>query len=133
MYYDQAKYNEENFSSYNDEYKKLHGSSIRLKGLILSGGGQPNLWPHFSEFVGWLSDLDIDLGLITNGFPKNVDNNIYNKFKWIRLSITPEDASPFYPEQKLIYKEFENILNSNVTFGLSYVYGSWTSEEFLKT
>ena len=133
LYYDQAKYNEENFSSYNDEYIKLHGSSIRLKGLILSGGGQPNLWPHFSEFVDWLSDLDIDLGLITNGFPKNVDNNIYNKFKWIRLSITPEDASPFYPEQKFNLQRIpENVLNSNVTFGLSYVYGSWTSEEFLE-
>ena len=36
LYYDQAKYNEENFSKYNSEYKKIHGSSIRLKGLILS-------------------------------------------------------------------------------------------------
>ena len=133
LYYDQAIFNEENFSSYNKEYKKIHGSSIRLKGLILSGGGQPNLWPHFTEFVNWLSGLDIDLGLITNGFPKNVDNSIYNKFKWIRLSITPEDASPFYPEQKFNLQRIpENILNSNVTFGLSYVYGSWTSEEFLK-
>ena len=52
-----------------------------MKGLILSGGGQPNLWPHFSEFVEWLSSLDIDLGLITNGFPKNINDKIYDKFK----------------------------------------------------
>ena len=25
---------------------------------------------------------------------------MYDKFKWVRLSITPEDASPFYPEQR---------------------------------
>ena len=133
LYFDQAKYNEKNFTTYNDEYKKIHGTSIRLKGLILSGGGQPNLWPHFSEFVEWLSKLDIDLGLITNGFPKNIDNSIYDKFKWIRLSITPEDASPFYPDQKFNLQRIpDNILNSNITFGLSYVYGSWTSEAFLK-
>ena len=132
LYYDQAKYNEENFSKYNSEYKKIHGSSIRLKGLILSGGGQPNLWPHFTEFVNWLSKLDIDLGLITNGFPKNIDDSIYDKFKWIRLSITPEDASPFYPDQKFNLQRIpKNILNSNSTFGLSYVYGPWTNDEFL--
>ncbi len=132
LYFDQAEYNEKNFSKYNNEYKKIHGSSIRLKGLILSGGGQPNLWPHFTEFVNWLSDLDIDLGLITNGFPKNIDDSIYNKFKWIRLSITPEDASPFYPNQKFNLQRIpKNILNSNITFGLSYVYGPWTDDEFL--
>ncbi len=132
LYFNQAKFNEENFPLYNNEYKKIHGSSIRLKGLILSGGGQPNLWPHFTEFVNWVSKLDIDLGLITNGFPKNIDNSIYNKFKWIRLSITPEDASPFYPDQKFNLQRIpDNILNSDITFGLSYVYGSWTNEEFL--
>ena len=133
LYFDQADFNETHFKKYNNEFKKIHGSSIRLKGLILSGGGQPNLWPHFSEFVSWLSELDIDLGLITNGFPLKVDDKIYNKFKWIRLSITPEDASPFYPEQKFNLQRIpENILKSDVTFGLSYVYGAWTSEEFLQ-
>ncbi len=132
LYFDQAEYNELNFSKYNNEYKKIHGSSIRLKGLILSGGGQPNLWPHFSEFVEWVSKFDIDLGLITNGFPKNIDDNIYKKFKWIRLSITPEDASPFYPDQKFNLQRIpENILASDLTFGLSYVYGPWTNNEFL--
>lgn len=132
LYFDQAKHNELHFSKYNDEYKKIHGSSIRLKGLILSGGGQPNLWPHFSEFVEWLSNLDIDLGLITNGFPKNIDDEIYKKFKWIRLSITPEDASPFYPDQKFNLQRIpDNIFNSDITFGLSYVYGPWTNNEFL--
>ena len=132
LYFDQAQYNELHFSKFNDEYKKIHGSSIRLKGLILSGGGQPNLWPYFTEFVNWVSELDIDLGLITNGFPKNIDDEIYKKFKWIRLSITPEDASPFYPNQKFNLQRIPtNILGSDVTFGLSYVYGPWTNNEFL--
>jgi hypothetical protein len=134
LYFDQAEYNKKHFSKYNDKYKELTGSDIRLRGLILSGGGQPNLWPHFEKLVNWLSTLDIDVGLITNGFPKNIDNKIYDKFKWIRLSITPEDASPHYIDKKFNLQRIpENIINNEKTFfGLSYVYGPWTDEDILK-
>jgi len=133
LYDNQANYNVNNFSKYNEEYKIVSGSDIRLKGLILSGGGQPNLWPHFSEFVKWLSDKDISLGLITNGFPKNVPESIYDNFDWIRISITPENASSFYPNGKfnLQYIPSNIINNPKVTLGLSYVYGPWTDDEIL--
>jgi organic radical activating enzyme len=134
LYFDQAEYNKKNFSKYNEKYKELTGSDIRLRGLILSGGGQPNLWPHFEKLVEWLSTLDIDIGLITNGFPKNIDDKIYDKFKWIRLSITPEDASPHYVDKKFNLQRIpQNIIdNKNTFFGLSYVYGPWTNEDILK-
>ena len=138
LYFKQAKYNKLNFKKYNDQYNKSCGSDIRLRGLILSGGGQPNLWPHFEEFVDWLSDFDIDLGLITNGFPKKaggraIDEKIYSNFKWIRLSITPEDASPFYPNQRFDLQHLpDTVLNGEQTFGLSYVYGPWTSNDILQ-
>jgi organic radical activating enzyme len=134
LYFDQSNYNKKNFISYNQKYKELTGSDIKLRGLILSGGGQPNLWPHFSEFVKWLSDKDISLGLITNGFPKKIDEDIYNNFDWIRISITPEDASSFYPDGKfnLQYIPKNIISNSEITLGLSYVYGPWTNDDILK-
>lgn len=133
LYDKQAEYNQKNFSEYNELYKKITGSDIRLKGLILSGGGQPNLWPHFEEFVEWLSEKDISLGLITNGFPKKVSEKIYEHFDWIRVSITPEDASPFYPDQKFNLQYIpENIKhNKNITLGLSYVYGPWTDNDII--
>lgn len=133
LYFDQASLNKDRFQKYNDSYRAMSGSDIRLRGLILSGGGQPNLWPHFVEFVEWLSELDIDLGLITNGFPKKIPDEIYNKFKWIRISVTPEDASPHYPEKRfdLQYLPETIINNPNVTVGYSYVYGSWTSDDIL--
>lgn len=133
LYDKQANYNINNFSKYNEEYKIISGSDIRLKGLILSGGGQPNLWPYFSEFVKWLSNKDISLGLITNGFPKNVPENVYDNFDWIRISITPENASSFYPNGKfnLQYIPDNIINNSKITLGLSYVYGPWTDDEIL--
>lgn len=134
LYFEQAEFNKKNFRKYNSSYLKNTGSDIRLKGLILSGGGQPNLWPHFEEFVNWLSDKDISLGLITNGFPKKVSEKIYDNFDWIRISITPEDASSFYPNQKFNLQYVpENILNNKkITLGLSYVYGPWSDDEIIK-
>lgn len=134
LYFEQAEYNKKNFEKYNSSYLKNSGTDIRLKGLILSGGGQPNLWPHFEEFVNWLSDKDISLGLITNGFPKKVSEKVYENFDWIRISITPEDASSFYPNGKFNLQYIpENILgNKKITLGLSYVYGPWTDDEIIK-
>ena len=130
LYEDQADFNRTNFPEYNDRYRKRTGSDIRLRGLILSGGGQPNLWPHFQEFVEWLSDLDIDLGLITNGFPKNVAEDTYRHFKWIRISITPDDASPHYPDGRFDrqYLPATILDNPNLTVGYSYVFGPWTND-----
>ncbi len=133
LYFDQAEFNINQFPEYNRDYQKITGSDIRLKSLILSGGGQPNLWPYFEEFVDWCSQLDIDMGLITNGFPKKVNENIYRKFKWIRISITPEDASPFYVDGKFNRQYMpESIKNNpNIKVGLSYVYGPWTTDDIL--
>lgn len=133
LYFEQADYNKVNFPEYNRKYKEATGSDIRLRGLILSGGGQPNLWPHFTEFVEWLSTLEIDLGLITNGFPKAVPDEIYEKFKWIRISVTPEDCSPHYIDGQFNKQRLpENIKNNpNITVGYSYVYGPWTDDDIL--
>jgi len=133
LYRDQEMYNQEYFPSYNQSYRDIHGCGIRLRGLILSGGGQPNLWPHFAEFVEWLSTLNISLGLITNGFPKTVHEDVYKAFDWIRISITPEDASPHYVNNRfdLQYLPKTIIRNGSITVGYSYVYGSWTKPEIL--
>lgn len=132
-YFDQAEYNRKKFPEYNLLYNKVTGTDIRLRGLILSGGGQPNLWPPFEAFVEWLSTLDIDLGLITNGFPKKVDERIYENFKWIRISITPEVASPHYLNGKFNLQYIPESIkhNPNVTVGYSYVYGHWTGNDIL--
>ncbi len=131
LYTDQAEFNAKHFPVYNNLYKEMCGSDIRLRGLILSGGGQPNLWPHFSEFVDWLSHKNISLGLITNGFPTNVPEDIYRHFDWIRISITPEDASPHYKDGRFDrqYLPASIINNPSITVGYSYVYGAWTDGE----
>lgn len=134
LYDDQADHNRQNFSAFNEDYRQRTGSDIRLRGLILSGGGQPNLWPHFADFVRWLSEKDIDLGLITNGFPKNVAEDVYEHFKWVRISITPTDASPHYPEGHFDRQYVPETLkhNPDITVGYSYVFGPWTDDQILQ-
>jgi pyruvate-formate lyase-activating enzyme len=133
LYYDQADYNRKHHPELNELYKQVTGSDIRLRGLILSGGGQPNIWPHFTEFVEWLRGLDISLGLITNGFPLKVKDEVYTAFDWVRISVTPENASPFYPQGKFNLQRIPETLkhNPDITLGLSYVYGPWTEDEIL--
>jgi hypothetical protein len=134
LYFEQAIYNKTFFPEFNQAYKAETGTDIRLRGLILSGGGQPNLWPHFSEFVEYLSTLDISIGLITNGFPQKVPEEVYLKFDWIRISITPESASPFYPGGRFDRQYIPQTIkhNPNITVGYSYVFGPWTNDDVLK-
>jgi hypothetical protein len=133
LYFDQAEFNKAKFPEYNEEYKKITGSDIRLRGLIMSGGGQPNLWPHFTDFINYVSNHEVSLGLITNGFPLNVNEKVYSKFEWIRLSITPSDASSFYKDGLFENQPLPNFrkLSPNITLGISYVYGPWTNDEDL--
>ncbi len=134
LYDDQAAYNRKHFAKYNDTYKNLTGHDIRLRGLILSGGGQPNLWPHFTEFVRWLSEREIDLGLITNGFPEKIPEDVYRHFKWVRISVTPAEASSFYPDGKFERQYIPAILKNNpkITVGYSYVDGPWAEDGILR-
>ncbi|MBY0510657.1 MAG: radical SAM protein [Rhodospirillaceae bacterium] len=134
LYHEQARINRERFPEYNEAYRKATGSDIRLRGLILSGGGQPNLWPHFAEFVEYLATLDIDLGLITNGFPPKISESTYKHFKWIRISVTPEDASPFYPGGRFDKQYLPETIkhNPDITVGYSYVFGPWTTDDIIQ-
>lgn len=133
LYFAQAEFNQQHFPEFNSAYKQATGSDIRLRGLILSGGGQPNLWPHFTELVEYLSTLDISLGLITNGFPRKLPEEIYEHFEWIRISITPESASPFYPGGRFDRQYLPSTIvhNPNITVGYSYVFGPWTNDDIL--
>jgi len=133
LYYGQSKYNQDTHPVYNQLYQEATGSPIRLRSLILSGGGQPNLWPHFEEFVEYLSGLEIDLGLITNGFPPNINESTYSHFKWVRLSITPPEASPHYENGRFERQYLpKSLFDEELTFGLSYVYGPWAEEDIYR-
>jgi len=89
-----------------------------LKAIILTGGGEPCLYPQINELIEFLHDKSgLELALITNGTlldkisPKN-----RTKFKWLRVSVNLFEGW----EKKInIPKEF---INSKTTIGFSHIY-----------
>ena len=58
-----------------------------LQAVILTGGGEPTLYPHFNELVSWLhNEMRLKVSLITNG-TQQLNINVWDKFDWIRVSI----------------------------------------------
>lgn len=61
-------------------------------GITLEGGGEPTLHPAFREIVETGEQMNLDLGLISNGTTDISD--CADKLKWIRISLdssTPEE------------------------------------------
>ncbi len=60
-----------------------------LKAVILTGGGEPTLYPEFNELVKWLVEqMHLEVGLITNGTMTHiVDPGVWKLFTWIRVSL----------------------------------------------
>ena len=95
-----------------------------LKAVILTGGGEPTLYPYFNELVTWLKDEQgLSVALITNGTNVNkVKQDVWNKFSWVRVSIN-------------FFENYENTIlfpSTTGTLGASMVYVGQPIEEFEK-
>jgi len=61
-----------------------------LKSVILIGGGEPVLYPHFEEVVKFLKELSLQVGIVSNGTNiKKIENicGLLDKKDWVRLSL----------------------------------------------
>ena len=91
-----------------------------LKAVILTGGGEPTLYPQFNELVRWLAEENLSVALITNGTNiDKVDSDLWKIFSWVRISIN------FFPNYKQVIK-FPQI---NGVLGASMVYIGQSVEE----
>lgn len=99
---------------------------IGLKAVILSGGGNPILYPQFNELVDVIWRRNLQIGLITNGMPlkdypdgrvswKNVKPSTLDKLTWVRISMSGLDH-----KEREVY--VPDISRTNTTLGFSYVY-----------
>ena len=91
-----------------------------LRAVILTGGGEPTLYPQFNELVEWLFKQDLSVALITNGTNiDRVDPKLWEIFSWVRISIN------FFPK----YKETIKFPYIRGVLGASVVYIGQSIEE----
>jgi MoaA/NifB/PqqE/SkfB family radical SAM enzyme len=76
-------------------------STLGLKAINWSGGGEPTLHPDFADFVILASELNFSQGLFSNGYTIIPEQD---KFAWIRISLTD--------------KGFSSIIKPEVPFGI---------------
>lgn len=94
-----------------------------LKAAIVTGGGEPTVYPQFNKLVTWLKNENLDTALITNGTNNMAGKekiDVWDAFTWVRVSL--------------------NFLNGNLRevkvpkikgdMGLSMVYQSQNLEAF---
>ena len=61
-----------------------------LKAAIVTGGGEPTLYPDFNRLVNWLNGINVETALITNGTNNRCGKeqvNTWDVFSWIRISL----------------------------------------------
>ena len=97
--------------------------TLGLKSVVLSGGGEPILYPYINELISFIKVLDMDVGLITNGINLNKKITIESlqQLTWIRISLNSLDY----------VKQLELELPEDLDVGLSYVWNEKTDDEVL--
>lgn len=97
-----------------------------LKAVIITGGGEPTLYPDFNELVEWIKyDKQLSVALITNGTLSD-RVGVWEAFSWVRVSLNDfEDWEDkiFIPSSKL---DEESVL------GCSFIYVGQSSDTLKK-
>lgn len=91
-----------------------------LKAVIITGGGEPLLYPQINDLILWLKKQNLELALITNGtlFHKLKDINL---FSWIRISINLFDSW----DKMVIPESYKCVI------GGSFIYNGESIEDLL--
>jgi MoaA/NifB/PqqE/SkfB family radical SAM enzyme len=110
-----------------DLIKRVVGSLVErgLQSVVISGGGEPTIYPQFNELLEFLYDSGLSVGLITNGTKLNkLRHDLVKKLRWIRISANTLDYAP-----KVVIPE----LGEDTVLGLSYIVGDdMTDDSLLK-
>jgi organic radical activating enzyme len=88
-----------------------------LHAVIISGGGEPCLYPKINELLKWLKyDKELNIGMITNGTNSDLIED-WSVFSWVRVSI-----NLFKNWKQKISLPLDKI-SKETTIGLSFIDG----------
>ena len=114
---------------FNKEWLKIVTDEVQPKAISLAGGGEPTLYPNFSETIQFLKNgkSNPDIGLITNGviIP---EGDWIKSIAWLRVSLYSV-VNDYYAgknpiAQKLVIKNIERYMQMDELnmLGVSLLY-----------
>ena len=107
-----------------------------VRGVVIEGGGEPTLHPGFKQLVRLARDMDLALGLITNGYQAPYLDSI-NDFEWIRVSLDAAGRDEYRRIKGV--DGFNRVINhlmtiaaqkKNCTLGVGYVVSNLNDDLF---
>ena len=78
-----------------------------LRSVILIGGGEPTIYPGFSDFVGFLKDLELQVAIVSNGSRGDKLLEVADRLEerdWVRLSLDAGSNELFRAMHKPVKK-----------------------------
>jgi sulfatase maturation enzyme AslB (radical SAM superfamily) len=78
-----------------------------LRSVILIGGGEPTIYPGFSDFVRFLKDLELQVAIVSNGSRGDVlleVADVLEERDWVRLSLDAGSNELFRAMHKPVKK-----------------------------
>lgn len=75
-----------------DIIDELH--TLGCDAITITGGGEPLLYPKLSEYIKYVFELNVDVGLVTNGLALiNANKTMIERLIWCRISF--DDSRKF--------------------------------------
>jgi MoaA/NifB/PqqE/SkfB family radical SAM enzyme len=111
-------------------------SERKLQAVIISGGGNPLLWPDLSEcIISAHNDLGLEVGLITNGGTEKIWEGLTaeatNCLRWIRWSLSAIDTYSINQSSWDLVPPPHR--HDGLTYGCSYIWSDYSEEHFTQT
>ena len=92
-------------------------ADMNVKGVILTGGGEPLIYPYIEETILKILKNKIDLAVITNGSNlKNKNAEMLANAKWVRISMDAADDFTYSEIRKIKKGEFNKVIKNVTNF-----------------
>ena len=98
-------------------------SDMGMEAITITGGGEPLLYPHLTDVIGLCGDLQVKIGLVTNGFLLPRLKGLIERFTWIRVSMGNDR------DTDLLEKALNQVIHEDTDWAFSYVIGDALNEE----